>query len=103
MGPVGEETPEERGFGRTDVLAMLARYGDRAVEDVGEELGSLELTWLVAQVEQRYGLLLDLTDEVFAEMSTVTGAVRVLAAMVPPDGAAAVPVAAPPGVEAGHG
>lgn len=63
---------------RADVLAMLAGYGDRTPADVGEELGSLELTWLVAQVEQRYAVYLDLTDEAFTGMSTVTGAVDVL-------------------------
>ena len=63
---------------REDVVAMLARFGDRDPADVPEELGSLELTWLVDQVERRYGVLLDLDDDVFAGMSTVTGAVAVL-------------------------
>jgi len=63
---------------RADVLEMLAGYGERLAEDVNEELGSLELTWLIAQAEQRYSVLLDLTDEMFAEMGTVAGAVDVL-------------------------
>lgn len=63
---------------REDVVRMLAGYGDRRPADVGEELGSLELTWLVAAAEQRYEVLLDLSDEVFAAMTTVTGAVDVL-------------------------
>jgi hypothetical protein len=63
---------------RDDVVAMLAGYGDRRPADVGEELGSLELTWLVAQAERRYSVLLDLTDEAFTAMATVTGAVSVL-------------------------
>jgi hypothetical protein len=63
---------------RADVLAMLATYGDRQPQDVSEELGSLELTWLVAQAEQRYSVVLDLSDEVFAGMATVTGALDVL-------------------------
>lgn len=63
---------------RADVLVMLAGYGDRSPEDVDEELGSLELTWLVAQAEQRYSVVLDLSDEVFAGMGTVTGALAVL-------------------------
>jgi hypothetical protein len=67
---------------RTDVLDMLAGYGERLAEDVNEELGSLELTWLIAQAEQRYSVLLDLTDEMFAEMGTVTGAVTVLRAAI---------------------
>ena len=67
---------------RTDVLDMLAGYGERLAEDVNEELGSLELTWLIAQAEQRYSVLLDLTDEMFADMGTVTGAVTVLRAAI---------------------
>ncbi|HEX3588052.1 MAG TPA: hypothetical protein VHV74_00375 [Pseudonocardiaceae bacterium] len=63
---------------RGDVVRMLAGYGDRQPIEVGEELGSLELTWLVAAAEQRYAVLLDLSDEVFAGMTTVTGAVDVL-------------------------
>ncbi|HEY0636103.1 MAG TPA: hypothetical protein VGD67_00515 [Pseudonocardiaceae bacterium] len=72
-GPAPSATLE-----RADVLAMLAGYGDRGAGQVGEELGSLEVTWLVAQVEQRHGLVLDLSDDEFAEMTTVTDAVRVL-------------------------
>ncbi len=63
---------------RDDVVAMLAGFGDRGPQEVGEVLDSLELTWLIAQVEQRYGIELDLTDEVFAGMGTVSGAVGTL-------------------------
>jgi hypothetical protein len=63
---------------RGDVLQMLASYGDRAPQEVGEQLGSLELTWLIAQAEQRYRVVLDLSDEVFARMQTVSSAVDVL-------------------------
>jgi hypothetical protein len=80
---------------RTDVLEMLAGYGERLAEDVNEELGSLELTWLIAQAEQRYSVQLDLTDEMFAGMDTVDGAVRVLRAAI------AVELGIPEG--AGHG
>jgi hypothetical protein len=71
------------GLGRDDVLAMLARFGDRQPAEVPEELGSLEATWLVDQVERRYGVVLDLDDEVFAGMSTVTGALGVLQSAIP--------------------
>jgi hypothetical protein len=64
--------------GRTEVLEMVAALGGRDPRAVGEELGSLELAWLVAQVEQRYGLVLDLTEEDLARMATVTAAVEVL-------------------------
>jgi hypothetical protein len=70
-------------LGRDDVLAMLARFGDRQPAEVPEELGSLEATWLVDQVERRYGVVLDLDDEVFAGMSTVTGALGVLQGAIP--------------------
>jgi hypothetical protein len=62
---------------RSDVVAMLATYGDRQPEDVPEVIDSLELAWLVHQIEQRYGEL-DVDDDMFRRMSTVTGAVDVL-------------------------
>ena len=63
---------------RNDVVAMLATYGNRQPEAVRERIDSLELAWLVHQVEQRYGVTLDLADETLAKMSTVSGAVEVL-------------------------
>jgi hypothetical protein len=62
---------------RSEVVAMLASYGDRHPEQVPEAIDSLELAWLVHQVEQRYGAL-DIDDDAIARMSTVTGAVDVL-------------------------
>ncbi|RLK54383.1 hypothetical protein [Actinokineospora cianjurensis] len=64
---------------RAEVIGMLSGFGDRATGEVGETLDSLELTWLIAQVEQRYGVELELSDEVFSGMATVTGAVDTLA------------------------
>ncbi|HEX9335772.1 MAG TPA: hypothetical protein VF892_07790 [Pseudonocardiaceae bacterium] len=84
---------------RADVLVMLASYGDREPRDVNEELGSLELTWLVAQAEQRYSVLLDLSDDTFAGMGTVTGAVAVLRAAI----AEQLGIVSAVDVEAGHG
>ncbi|MCP2306552.1 hypothetical protein LV79_006285 [Actinokineospora globicatena] len=69
--------------GRAEVIGMLAGFGDRGTGEVGETLDSLELTWLITQVEQRYGVELDLSDEVFAHMGTVTGAVDTLARVLP--------------------
>ncbi|HEX4705853.1 MAG TPA: hypothetical protein VH352_27295 [Pseudonocardiaceae bacterium] len=91
---------------RDDVLAMLASYGDRRPQDVNEELGSLELTWLVAQAEQRYAVVLDLSDDVFARMATVTGAVDVLRTEIAEQVAGDRDVASSgvsSNVEAGHG
>lgn len=64
---------------RGEVIAMLATYGDRTPEQVRERLDSLELAWLIHQVEQRYKAELDLDDDQILEMSTVDGAVTVLA------------------------
>ena len=63
---------------RQDVIAMLATYGNRDPEAVRERIDSLELAWLVHQVEQRYGVSLDLHDDELGRMSTVAGAVDVL-------------------------
>lgn len=62
---------------RSDVVAMLATYGDRQPEQVPEAIDSLELAWLIHQIEQRYGAL-DVDDDMLARMSTVSGAVDVL-------------------------
>lgn len=64
--------------GRADVLAMLATYGDRAPQAVDEQLGSLELTWLIAETEQRYQVRIDLTDQQLDRIRTVDEAVAVL-------------------------
>ncbi|MER7578529.1 acyl carrier protein [Kitasatospora sp. NPDC097691] len=63
---------------RAEVLTMLAAFGQRAADTVPEELGSLELTWLVAEFEQRYGLQLDLDDERFGAVRTVDDATALL-------------------------
>jgi len=64
--------------GRDDVVAMLASYGDRPAAAVRERIDSLELAWLIHQVEQRYGVAIDLDDDALARMATVTDAVEVL-------------------------
>ncbi len=70
---------------REAVVAMLATYRDRSPETVGEKLDSLELAWLVHQVEQRYALVHDVDDESLNRMSTVTGAVEVLGEVLSPN------------------
>ncbi|MGH3274627.1 MAG: hypothetical protein ACRDNZ_09975 [Streptosporangiaceae bacterium] len=64
---------------RSDVIAMLATYGDRAPEQVPEVIDSLELAWLMHQIGLRYGAL-DIDDETVARMLTVTAVVDVLKA-----------------------
>ncbi|GAA2996759.1 hypothetical protein GCM10020229_06590 [Kitasatospora albolonga] len=73
--------------GRAEVLAVLAEFGRRAPEAVEEELGSLELTWLLAEFEQRHGEL-SYSDEALDQVRTVTDAVELLrTAVVPATGA----------------
>jgi hypothetical protein len=71
---------------RSDVVAMLATYGDRQPEQVPETISSLELAWLLHQIEQRYGPV-DIDDDEFVRMGTVTGAVEVLRDLKVGDGA----------------
>jgi len=63
---------------RADVIAMLATFGQRSPDEVAEEIGSLELVWLITKVEQQRGVTLDLSDDTLAQMSTVSGAVSAL-------------------------
>ena len=64
---------------RAEVIAMLASFGQRSPDEVAEQIGSLELTWLITKVELRYGVMLDLSDETLAQMTTVSSAVTTLA------------------------
>lgn len=61
---------------------MLATYGDRQPDQVPEEIDSLELAWLVHQLEQRYGTL-DIDDDMIVRMTTVTGVIDALAELEP--------------------
>jgi hypothetical protein len=63
---------------RDQVIAMLATFGDRTPDAVADQISSLELTWLIAQIEQQYGVVLDFSDDVLAGMSTVSGATAAL-------------------------
>ncbi|AUY47995.1 acyl carrier protein [Streptomyces sp. CB01881] len=84
---------------RAEVVEILAAFGQRAADSVPEELGSLELTWLIAEFEQRYGIEADLDDEAFEAIRTVDDATAVLRAAVLADAASApaAPVPATPG------
>nr|WP_228562924.1 hypothetical protein [Catenulispora rubra] len=70
-----ERTVEEH---RDEVVAMLATYGERTPEEVPETVDSLELAWLIHQVEQRYGRPFDADDDALARMTTVGAVVEVL-------------------------
>jgi hypothetical protein len=68
-----DDTPD-----RDDVLAMLASLDGRAADDVPELIESMELAWLVNQVEQRYGVRMELDSGQYGRMTTVSGAADVL-------------------------
>ncbi|MDQ1720785.1 MAG: hypothetical protein QOI26_519 [Pseudonocardiales bacterium] len=57
---------------------MLAELGTRGPESVLERLSSMEVAWLVHQVEQRYDVELDLDEEQLARLRTVSDAVQLL-------------------------
>jgi hypothetical protein len=63
---------------RADVVRILAGFHSRPVEEIPERIDSMELAWLVHQVEQRYDLRIELTDRQLGQMGTVSGAVDVL-------------------------
>jgi acyl carrier protein len=85
------------GPGRDEIVAILAAFGDRPPEEVPEGIDSMELAWLVHQLEQRYGDSVD--DEAMSRMTTVSSALQVLAELHPAQpGAVGAP--ADPG---GHG
>lgn len=63
---------------RADVLEILSGFHSRSVDDIPERIDSMELAWLVHQVEQRYDLRIELSDSQLGRMGTVAGAVEVL-------------------------
>ncbi|MFD8593583.1 acyl carrier protein [Kitasatospora sp. NPDC059646] len=75
-------TGSEPRFGRPEAMAMLARYGDRSPDQVDDQIGSLELTWLIAEAEQTYGVQLDLDDDRLDTIRTVDDAVAALGAQL---------------------
>ncbi|MGW4379929.1 hypothetical protein [Kitasatospora sp. NPDC004531] len=91
----GTGLPEPR-FDRAEAVAMLARYGDRSPEQVDDHLGSLELTWLIAEAEQAYGVQLDLDDHRLDAIRTVDDAVAAIGAQLTAHGAPPAAVTASP-------
>lgn len=76
--PGGEPPGQGAAVGRDDVLAMLAGLDGRPARDVPELIESMELAWLVHQVEQRYGVRVELDGDQYDRMTTVSGAADVL-------------------------
>ncbi len=79
--PPAQDLPELPG--RADVISMLASFGQRSPDEVAEQIGSLELTWLITQAELRYGVTLELSDETLDQMTTISGAVTALRDALP--------------------
>ncbi|MDQ3405038.1 MAG: hypothetical protein M3548_16885 [Actinomycetota bacterium] len=63
---------------RAEIIELLASYGDRAPESIGERVDSLELAWLLHALSERYGLTEDLEDDQLLRMSTVDGVLDVM-------------------------
>ena len=61
--------------GRDEIITWLTGLGERPPG--AERIDSMELAWLVHQVEQRYGV--ELSDDQLERMATVDDAVAVLA------------------------
>ncbi len=61
--------------GRDEIITWLTGLGERPPG--AERIESMELAWLVHQVEQRYGV--ELPDDQLERMTTVDDAVAVLA------------------------
>ncbi len=70
--------PDYPALERADVVAMLGQLGNRSTDSVRERLSSMEVAWLVHQVEQRYDVELDLDDDELARLRTISDAVDVL-------------------------
>ena len=45
--------------GREEVVTILAKLGDRTPDAVTEQIGSLEVAWLISEVEQQYQVTLE--------------------------------------------
>ncbi|MGY0236489.1 acyl carrier protein [Longispora urticae] len=67
---------------RDCVLAMLASYGERPVDAVDERIDSLDLAWLLYEIERRFAVPVRLGDADLARIVTVDDAVAVLGPVV---------------------
>jgi acyl carrier protein len=65
---------------RESVIAIIAAHANRPPDSVPELIDSLGVAWLVYEAERRFGIFLELDDEMLAQLSTVDGAVEVLQA-----------------------
>ncbi len=70
--------PDHPALERADVVQMLEALGSRGQDSTLERLSSMEVAWLVHQVEQRYDVELDLDDDQLTQLRTISDAVRML-------------------------
>jgi acyl carrier protein len=63
---------------RATVLRMLEELNNGGADPARERLASMEVAWLVHQVEQRYDVQIDLDDDQLARLRTISDAVEVL-------------------------
>ena len=73
-------SPNVAAPGRAEIVDWLAGLGERSGEL--ERIDSMELAWLVHQVEQRYSV--ELGDEYLDRIKTIDDAVTVLAEVLTP-------------------
>ena len=62
---------------RAEIVDWLSALGDRSPDEVRERIDSMELAWLVHQVEQRYAIEFD--DDQLDRIRTIDAAVAVIA------------------------
>lgn len=68
---------------RRGVLELLSTMQGRPAGIEADTIDSLELVWLLHQVEERNSVRLDLDDDDLNSMNTVDGAVAVLNRVLP--------------------
>ncbi len=79
--------PDAGPLDRAQLVAMLAPLAQRSRDPEAERLDSLEVAWLVHQVEQRYAVRIELDDGQLARLHTLTDAARLLGESVAAAGA----------------
>lgn len=74
------ETPvsPSTALDRAQLVSMLAPLAHRAQNPEAERLDSMEVAWLVHQVEQQYQVTLDIDDAALAKLHTLTDATQIL-------------------------
>jgi acyl carrier protein len=72
---------------RAAVIEMLEPLGERGSDSERERLSSMEVAWLVHQVEQTYDVRVELDDLQLASMRTITDAVQLLGESLVTEGA----------------